>query len=279
MHEAVRYPVIRHLEDEDDLLKKRDGDLIPGQEAAAHEIAEELRAEILDRDTSTVLMITSPKKRAIQTAEMVSEDLQSRTEGVRFIHETNEALMDQDQGEIILPPDYEPGDHFEGLDIARKIFHKETFGDETTGEEGSLTYRFGDPILQEDGTYKYPELLKYFSRSGESYRDVLVRLLGMLIELSENIQRFEIHRTLPVIFTHSQARQIFKDLEAAAALFQDGRLAYKTGQLGKICWEIYKKRKAENKIPEVIEYIAVDALLDEEIIELLRKEREYLRKL
>lgn len=278
MSESIKYPIIRHLEDEDNLFEKRDGNLLPGQEAQAREIASTLYSEILDKDASILLLVTSPKKRAIQTAEMVAKDLQPRTRKIHIIRHADKLLTDQYQGELILPGTYKAGDNFEGLAIAKRIFEKETFGD-ADSPNGNVNYHFGDPLLQENGTYTYPELREYFSKSGESYRDVFIRLLSALLGVSKNVGRFKDEKVFPVIFTHSQAKQIFKDLETLAEQHGLRKLNYKTGQLGKICWDMYKKRKAENPHSDTVDYITVDALLKAEVVGLLQNEVAYLKNL
>lgn len=279
MSESIKYPVIRHLEDDDNFLNKRDGSLLVGQEAEAQKLSEALQVEIKARGASIVLVLTSPKKRAIQTAEMVTQDLRARMKNVHIIQTLSDALADQDQGDVILPNNYEAGGYFPGFPLASGIFQKETFPEEDAGHD-NLTYRFADPLLQRDGTYKYPELRTYFSHSGESYRDVLVRVLGELQKLSQNIKRFEDKNVLPVVFTHSQVQQIFKDLETVAERYAHGELAYQTGGLSRACWNIYKERKAQGKSdPSGVSLITIDALLNEEVVALLTKELEYLKAL
>lgn len=278
MRESMPYPVIRHLEDDDNLLEKRDGRLVPGQEAKAREIADSLYADAVHQDVSVMVFISSPKKRALETATLVSNELRPRLQHARILVSTDESLRDQYQGEVILPKDYKPGDHFSGLSIAGKIFQAETFNDNAPLED-NITYRFGDPMEQADGSYKYPELKEYFSRSGESYRDVMVRILSGLVSLSQNIESFEEKKVLPVIFTHSQVRQIFIDLETIAREYSAGSRAYEPGSLGRMCWELYRQRKALNPEVSAVDYVSVSELLNSDIMDVVHSEIEYLKKL
>lgn len=150
MRESLRYPVTRHLEGDDNLFEKRDGKLLPGQEAKVAEIADSLYTEIGGGDVPIMIFISSPKRRAIETAELVSNELRSRLENTRIMMSTDESLRDQNQGEVILPSDYKPGNHFAGLTIAGKIFQKETFSDGASSM-GNITYRFGHPLMKQEG--------------------------------------------------------------------------------------------------------------------------------
>ena len=256
-------------------MEKRDGGLIAGQEKRATEIAGYIKLEIIDKGVKVIVFCVSPKKRAIQTVNMISSELRSQT-SVHIIQHTEEGLRDQYQGEILLPDDYKSGDHFEGLALAGKIFRQETFGDNYLDD--NITYGFGDPLLQTDGTYKYPELKKYFLSSGESYRDVMVRLLKVIINFSKRIERFQGKVSL-VVITHSQVCQIIKDLEIILRRYKDHELAFDVGQLGRTCWDIYKKRKADGSSLGNIDFVSVDSLVDESIIRLLQKEIDYLQKI
>jgi len=278
MRESIKYPVTRHLEDDDNLFENRDGTLIPGQEAKAKEIASSLYCEVINHDVPIMVFISSPKKRAVETAALVSNELRPRLEDTRIILSTDESLRDQNQGEIILPKDYKPGDHFDGLSIAGKIFQKETFNDEEPSQD-NITYRFGDSLKQADGSYKYPELREYFSSSGESYKDVMIRLLKGLISVSKSIERFENKKVLPVIFTHSQVKQIYIDLETIAKQYAAGEIKYEKGTLGRKCWEMYKTRKVLNLETSTVDYLSVNELLNSDIINFLDSEIEYLEKL
>lgn len=276
MDESIRYPIIRHLEDEDDLFQKRDGNLVAGQEAKAQDIANEIYRTALEKEKQVLVFFTSPKKRAIQTAEMVSNDIREKGTRIKIIQRAEEGIRDQYQGEVLLPEGYQVGDRLEGLALANKIFQAETFNENP--EKDNLSYAFGDPVLLEDGSYKYEELRKYFSSPGESYRDVLVRLFDSLLIFSRNVRRLE-ERTLPVVFTHSQVFQIFKDLEAVARKYLTNELEYKPGTIARLCWDAYRERKAIHPLSPTIDFVAIDSLLEKPILKILEQETSYLRSL
>ncbi|MDP3729451.1 MAG: hypothetical protein Q8R26_01695 [bacterium] len=170
--------VMRHFEDIDDLLNfGRDRELIPGQEYKAIPIAQDIYAETKKEDKRAVMFICSEKKRSIQTADLIVDQLRKIDDKLKIRVTPEENLDAIYQGEPILPLDYKPGDKFVGLDLANKAFTKEVFG----SDDGNYLYKFGDPVLQEDGNYKYPELVPYFESYGESNRDLLLRIYELII--------------------------------------------------------------------------------------------------
>ncbi|MBI3633873.1 MAG: hypothetical protein HY226_06340, partial [Candidatus Vogelbacteria bacterium] len=69
-------PVMRHFDDIDDLLNfDRDGNLIPGQEAKALLIAEELISEVKKEEKRAIMFVCSSKRRATQTAHLVADEI------------------------------------------------------------------------------------------------------------------------------------------------------------------------------------------------------------
>lgn len=141
----------------------------------------------------------------------------------------------------------------------------------------NLDYRFGDPLLQDDGTFKYPELNDYFSEPGESYRNILLRLYGQVVKLSENMERFG-DKVRPVIFTHGQPYQIFRDLAEVAEKIEAEGLTFSAGQLRRICQNLYMDRiKREGTIPPgSLDLVSIEHVCSPKIIALLKREISYL---
>ncbi|MBI3633307.1 MAG: hypothetical protein HY226_03385, partial [Candidatus Vogelbacteria bacterium] len=179
-----------------------------------------------------------------------------------------------DQGKFILPADYKIGGQFLGLELANKIFSKEVFG----SASGNLLYKFGDPVLQSDGTYKYPELVPYFESYGESNRDLLLRLYDLVIRTSKKMDKFGA-KTKVVVVTHAQLYQIFRDLSTVAEMVTNGGLDLQEGELPKLCWELYSKRFKNEKPTYGVNYISIENLFDPKVVELLNREIEYLKSL
>ncbi len=68
--------------------------------------------------------------------------------------------------------------------MASKIFTKEAHMLNEPGMEVNISYRFGDPIQLADDSYKYPELVEYFTKTGESYDETLSLIFNSVLEMS-----------------------------------------------------------------------------------------------
>ena len=274
MNERFHIPIAKHLEDQDNLLCGRDAELVPGQEHLAEDMADDIYEHAILHGFEVLIFCVSPKKRAIETAELVRKSLADKPTQLKVVVEIDENLREIDQGRFILPSEYEQGDEFAGLKIAGKIFSSETF-DSGDPSKDNLDYRYGDPLLQKDGTYKYPELKDYFSEPGESYKDVLLRFYSQVIKLSENMERFG-DSMEPVIFTHGQPHQIFMNLAEVADKIETEGFSFETGELPHICWDLYKAKK-QGAIPfGQIAFVSIEHVCKSHMIEIIKKEIEYL---
>lgn len=271
----VNIPVMRHFDDINNLLKfGRDSELIPGQENKALSVAQEIYIETKKENKKAVIFICSSEKRAIQTADITVDQLRKIDNGLRLQVVAEESLTAINQGKFILPPDYKPGGPFAGFDLANKAFIKEAFA----SDNGNYLYKFGDPVLQHNGSYKYPELVPYFKSYGETNRDFLLRIYGLVVRTYDKIDKLN-SKTKIVVITHAQLYQIFRDLSTIANMAKNEGLDIKTGELPKLCWSLYSKRLESEKPTYGINYISIENLRDPKIIELLKKEIEYLKKL
>ncbi len=158
----------RHLEEIDDLKKwGRNAPLMNTEknEEDLKEIVDAIVSKIKESNKKAIMFVTSPKTRSKETAYLVAAEIKKRLRTnikIRYVLEDN--LRGPEQGEFILPDNYNPGSFFEGLRIASEIFFKESLG----FPDHDTHYKFGDPVLKSDGSYKYPELTKYFKTSGET---------------------------------------------------------------------------------------------------------------
>ncbi len=275
MSERFNVPIIKHLEDKDDLLQNRDAGLVPDQEHLAENLAEEIYNHAIANNFKILVFCMSPKKRAMETAEMVRNKLAEKPVRLKIISEVDDNLREIDQGKFILPEDYKPGDTFVGLKMAGKVFSAETFNVEDPTKD-NLDYHFGDPLLQPDGTYKYPELAQYFSEYGESYKDVLLRFYTQIVKLSENIERFK-DKVEPVIFTHGQPHQIFTNLAEVAEKVCNEGFDFETGTLPRVCWDLYQaRRKGVVPFGQII-FISIENLCRPEMVQKIKEEIAYLK--
>ena len=272
-------PIIRHLDEVDDLSEDfRDGELLPDQDAKALVIAQRVYDELVNTNKKAVLFITSPRKRATATAELVGEKLRNINNNLKIRISTNDSLVAIREGRFILPEDYEAGDYFVGLERGAKFFSAEVHASDDGVSQDNYLYRFGDPLMQPDGTCKYPELAEYFSSSGENYREVLMRIYTLVIQTAINIERFSGDVYVSVL-THGQPAQMFKDLNNVATKHLSDPGDFQTGYLPKLCWEEYKSRDKNERVTGQTDFISIENLLNEDFIKILENEIEYLRKL
>ncbi len=270
-----RVALARHLEDINDLAGfGRDADLIPGQEKEARAIAEELLNEARSENKEALLFVCSDKRRGIQTAEMIVEQLkQIDTIKTKIVQEPRLAGMHQ--GVFILPPGYKAGETFSGLRIAEKIYNREAFELDPPND----LYRFGDPVAEPNGTYKYPELVPYFSSYGENNREVMTRLYEMIIQIYEKRAKLD-RRTKVVAITHAQLYSIIKNLIVVTQKVKDGEVTVRPGELPRLCWYVFKERQQRGEQPSYgTNYVSIDDVCDEQSIQLLREELKYLQNL
>ncbi len=277
MAERVKIPIVRHLTDQDDLTQGRDAGLQAGQEAQVNVITETLTEEILKGDYRIILFLTSPKKRSVETASLVNESVTLRISNIHILQKSIKDLREIDQGSFILPADYKPGDALEGFALAGHVFFHETFSPVQPSLD-NLRYRYGDALLQSDGAYKYPELKQFFKSPGESYRDVQLRVYRQILILAQNLDRYGTH-VKPVIFTHGQPLQIFKDLQIVSEEILERGFSFDTGQLARICWDMYNERKPRKRNFGQVEFVSPQNLTHPEIISLLREEISFLENL
>lgn len=270
----------RHLDEIDDLEKYgRDAPLIESlaNKKRLDEISNTVLEKVIREKKEAIIFVTSPKVRAKQTAALVAENIKkSSEERIKVRFSVNEDLRATDQGDFILPADYIPGEVFEGLKLAGKCFDLETHGSDVPGGIDNIDYRFADPGLQRDGTYKYPELVKYFTSYGESYRESLVRIYSLVIATSEKYKKL-LNKTEIVVVAHGQIYHVFRGLLEIQRLVAKGELTLKQGDSVKLLWKIYKECTDDQKVTGICLPLDFECLDDQSMMDFLAKEIEFLK--
>lgn len=268
------FPVIRHLDDVDDLKQfGRDGILLPNQELEAYKYTKDLVKTVHSEGKKAVLLLCSARKRGFQTGQLISDEIYKIDPTLKVRVVRKKALENMDEGSFILPDSYKSGDKFPGLVLGKKIFNQEVFG-----LNPNLLYRFGDPVDLGGGNYKYPELKGYFNNYGESHRDFMVKLLKLIVETSENIERLY-KNTKVVVITHSLQYQIFYDLKSIAEDVVGDNIEIRPGEIHSLCWKKYQERIGLNAPKYDIRYIDSGILSNHKIINIIKKEIDYLNNL
>ena len=277
--ENFKIPIVRHFDEIDDLSDGiRDQELLPNQKEKARNIAEVISAELEKDSQEAVFFVTSTRKRTIQTADLIIEALKNINPDIKTFKTEEEDLSAIREGEFILPEGYSPGDYFIGLEVAADAFSNEVHAEERGLEKDNYLYRHGDPLLQEDGSYKYPELLEYFKSSGENYKEVLLRIYRLIIKTHKKSHKLT-KNTKVALLTHGQPAQIFKDLNAVAVKIKSGLVTVEAGQLASLCWKEYQNRDESERVPGQTDVVTIEYLQDEDLIQVLQSEVDYLEAL
>lgn len=265
---------VGHLEEEDNLKKwKRDAPLVDTEKNREdlQKISDAIVDKIKEAGRKAIVFVTSPKIRSKETAHLAGEEIKRRLgEVVKIRYATEEDLKAPEEGEFILPENYAPGEFFEGLKIARDIFVKESLDPSYK----NLHYRFGDPILQADGSYKYPELAKYFSVSGETYAESLIRIFNSVIKMSEKAS--ELYSNVEVIIVaHGFTFHILRGLVILGENIERGDISINPGEIAEKLWEVYRNRTNELR-DTMYAPLDITGLENQHLIALLQKEVNYL---
>jgi hypothetical protein len=98
--------------------------------------------------------------------------------------------------------------------------------------------------LQDDGSYKYPELLDFFSKSGESYSEPLIRMVTSVLDLSKKVHKLE-KKVEVVIVAHGLTYHILRGLGVIGRQILENDLVIEPGGLAYKIWEVYLSRESE----------------------------------
>ena len=260
--------LLRHLKDINDLRNNRDSGIEAGQEQAALEVANRIAFYAKERGAKAIIIFSSTKNRATESAELVREKLRSIDHHLKIILSPSVYLSDLDHGEFILPENYVSGDHHDILQIAWDAFITESF------TENNPNYRYGDPIVKEDGTAKYSELVGQFTRFGESQIDSNIRIYKAIVNGYENRDRIFPKNILSIVLTHSLVYAILKNLSIVAKRVRKENFNFKKGTLYKVCWDVYNNEKESQHKSQYGDFleIPIDLLEDKKFVGLLKEE-------
>ena len=83
---------------------------------------------------------------------------------------------------------------------------------------------------------------------------------------------------LPVVFTHGQPYQVFRDLAEVAEMIKNQGFKLSPGELPRVCQSVYKARVArEGTIPPgKVDTVSIEFANDPEIISILKREMAVL---
>ncbi len=263
-----------HLEEVDDLGKY--GRNAPLEDTLENKKdLEKIKNGIIEKLKVTgrkaVMFVTSPRARATQTAELLEEEIRKELgNDIKFRYSVNEDLKLNEQGSFIIPESYKAGSFYEGLSMARKIFMSESISG------SNPHYRFGDPVKLEDDSYKYPELATYFTESGETYAESLIRIFNSVLEMSGKASKLNSSVEV-VVIAHGSTYHILRGLSILAKQIKNSEVKFETGGLILKLWEIYQSRTQELS-DTACSPLDFSELENEDLLNLLREEIKYLTK-
>lgn len=213
--------IIRHFHDQNALRScGHDGPLKFGQQRLLATTSRNILEELKGSKKSVRLLYTAKSRRISETAEMIAGVLYQNNVGVVFQHEPRLEVMDQ--GDLILPDNYQDGEWFTPLDVAWDVICNEAY------LHGNIFYHFGDDL-----NGKYPILAKAFSRYGESLGWSLINKYSLIYDLIH--REFDQENELLVIIAQSDLPLILMELQILDSYTDvtSENLPYK-------CWEVYK---------------------------------------
>lgn len=265
-----RVVLIRHFQDQDNLLYQNDSPIVENELPKARIAAVEISDSTKEMGFSQIHILASNKKRAEITAREVAREM-----GFVFpvTTEIDQRIREIDQGTYLLPEGYKPGDYYQPLQDAWKVFFKETF------KEGNLWYRFGDPMSNEDGSYKHPELAGYFKKHGENQIEFSIRFYSFIVDLC---QRFNNQKDiLPIVVTHQALTARFAEITRIAEKVKSGTLTeVNPGKLPLLEWNQFEEVKDDKSMFIEFGGVATFPLTDlYDFVDTLNSEVEYLKSL
>lgn len=264
-------PVVRHLRDVNNLREfGTNAPLADGQGNEVSDTARTLCESCENEGYKGILFITSPTRRAVETAILIQQGVRSSEQALKTRVSVDLNIRELDQGTLNLPADYVAGSYFPPLKVAWDAFWKESF------DWHDLKYHFGDPNTSRGVVY--PELIDTFIKTGESYRDQCVRIYTSVLGMGRNLARFR--NVMPVVVTHGAPLAIFRDLESIGHDVESGVTNFDLGKLADLTWEYYQKKNGgQHQDYGASLVVGVSSLYNPLILKRLEMEINYLKRL
>jgi len=239
--------MVNHFDEIDDL--KRYGRNAPLKITAkeimgANDIVNKIY-EIRTRKTRKIFFFVSSKLRAKQTFEVVANALTRRADnkGIDLEIKYSNNLAGQEQGIVNIPAGYVSGDNVPSFGVAREVFVKETYINK------NAYYRFGDPLIDETGLVKYPELVGLFMEYGDTGYETLLRHLKSFLKIIRKTIKTS-KNELVVVISHTLTTVIFQEI---FEILEANEIPTNyPGDLLFSLWDIYIKKKEEISFDDIV---------------------------
>lgn len=229
MSEIVK--MLRHLEEENTFQNGvRDGRILDSEK---YRIESHYAPDIVNaarrKNIGDVRLISSTTRRTLDTAAMIKGSIEERSD-MHVLIETDPRIKALQHGQYYAGID---ADH-SSVKRAQAIYIRETFG------LSNPWYRHGDPLLQKNGKYRYPELVDIFQQPGENQVEVSIRLYASILDLLK--RKGEMKNELFVLSTHYVVLSRLLSLQYIAGCVQSDQLRQrKVGKLYQMEWDVSDK--------------------------------------
>lgn len=243
-------PIVRHLEDKDALKTYGTSDN-PIKENQQKEIVNMLSA-IQPYITEDSLILTSPCRRAVETATLVKNEYESQ--GARICIEKDTRISELGKGVLNLPFDYNDGEFFQPLSDAWDIFWQKAL------VEGDLKYKFGSSVNDYN-------LSKYFNEPGENYLSYASRIYSFVTDYVSTYKNNK-----PLVITHSGIARTAMELELLSRNISDDNEYPEPTSIPSMTWQLYGETKSihQNTGFGSLTKVSTEYLSSPKVIELLR---------
>ena len=208
---------------------------------------------------SGVELFYSPKLRVAATADLIAASLTQN--GIAVNHNIVSEVKELYQGSFVIKKEFITDGIYFPLLKSWEAFQEEL-------RLGNLFYRFGDPLLQADGTFKYPQLIGWFNRYGENQREFSLRLYYFLESLfSKPTNR------LRIIVSHQAILSRIQRLISVCNKLVD----YQTIKAGEFVTNL--ERTGDRLTIDYAQGVVISGINTKLVLNVVKRELDYLREL
>lgn len=208
---------VRHGTDCSKLTTELDQPLDPEKINEVRELTDEICEFVYQGDYKNYVIYSSPRVRAFQTSFAIARAIEQNNAISGKIVDVPK-IVDIDYGEFIIK-DYVEGEPYEPLVMAWRALKEACLNN---WEED---YYYGQ------ATESYPELSEYFTKLGESHRELYRRIYNFYTDLVKNVSEDE--DTLAIVVAHRGTVLMLKWLSELSLNRRDELMSFKPGELSK----------------------------------------------
>lgn len=217
--------ILRHLEEHPQVINgDREGNILESERYLVDRYyAPEIVSEAAARNTGRIAIWSSGALRSQATSELIASSVEDIDKTIKV-----DLCIDTRIG-ALRHGSYKDDYYSENnKDYAQSIYIDETFA------RCNPHYKHGDPVLLDDGNYKYPNLKDIFSGLGESQIDITSRLYDCVLDI---LEQNDGQNELLVLSTHYVILTKLLSLQHLGAHYEETYKMYSRGNLYKLEWD------------------------------------------